>query len=110
LAQNAWDALADALRDAEADAERRRHHRDLAVEDAERWADRARGVQAWDAWFRQGLLDARAEAVQRAAAALCTRGADRSAERSCAELAAAAVRQQPAVQPGAAEPAGRLQQ
>jgi hypothetical protein len=100
---SAWGASDDARRDGEADAERLVLLALLADADAEKLAGRELGVRAQDELFLELLLEQ--WALQHAAAELCTPGADRSAERSCAEQAAAAVPREPEAQRDAVQPA-----
>ena len=99
---SAWDASDGARRDEEADAERLVLLELLADADAEKLAGRERGVRAQDGLSLELLLEQ--WALQDAAAELCTRGADRSGERSCAEQAAVAVPKEPEAQRDAVQP------
>ena len=85
---SAWDAWDGARPDEEADAERLVLLALLADAGAEKSAGRELGGRVQDELFPE--LQREQWARQDAAAELCTRGADRSAERSCAEQAAAA--------------------
>ena len=96
----AWDALAGAHRDEAADAARRR--RDLAAAAAGKLAGRERDVQEQDASYLLAHWFVRSER-QDAGVELCTRGAVRFAEQSCAAQAAAADPRLPVEQPDAAE-------
>jgi hypothetical protein len=69
---------------------------------AEKLAARALDVRARHAWWSLRVRQSAPWARQASAAAPCTPDAVRSAAQSCAALAAAAVRQPPVAQPGAA--------
>jgi hypothetical protein len=85
-ALSAWDASACVHRDATVDVAHRELRPPLA-DGVERSAAQARDAQVRDAMCRQLELQAVPEAEQDAAEPY-TRGAARSAERSCAALAA----------------------
>jgi hypothetical protein len=68
----------------------------LGDADAEKSAGPELGDRAQDELFRELLLEQ--WALRDVAAELCTRVADRSAERSCAEQAAAAAPKEPQAQ------------
>ena len=97
--QCAWGALDGARRVARDAADLRRL---LEGGDAEKLVGRARDVPARDAWSRLALRSAQLE-PRASAAELCTPGAARSGERSCAAQEAAAGRKQRA-EPGVVRP------
>jgi hypothetical protein len=76
--------------------------RELPDAGAEKLAARALDVRARDAWWSLRVRQSAPWARQASAAAPCTPDAVRSAAQSCAALEAAAVRQPPVGQPGAA--------